>query len=292
MPWQWLRDRFGGQPSAGNEPVSAPVTSLADVPADAYTTPGTVYIVGAGPGDPELLTRKAERLLREADVILHDRLVSPAILGLAGSGPERWYVGKKCGNHHVPQGRTEELLIHAARQGKTVVRLKGGDPFIFGRGGEEQDALKAAGVPCEVVPGVTAALGCAASTGIPLTHRDHARSVLFVTGHDRHGRGPDDWQTLTHPDRTLVVYMGLGPLADFCAGLRTNGLPDHWPVAVIAGATTPEERVVRGTLADIPEAVGGAGLPTPALTIIGRVVAATDDTTLRGSAAASSGLPV
>ena len=252
----------------------------------ATTGSGRVYLVGAGPGDPELLTRKAERVLREADVILHDRLVSPAILALAGPGPARVYAGKKCGDHHVPQGRTEELLIRYARQGLTVVRLKGGDPFIFGRGGEEQDALRAAGIPCEVVPGVTAALGCAAATGIPLTHRDYARSVLFLTGHDRDGRSPDDWSTLTRRDRTLVVYMGLQPLADFCAGLRANGLPDDWPVAVIAEGTTRQQRVVRGTLRDIADRAAGAGLPSPALTLIGRVVAAADDCALKRTAAA------
>ncbi len=247
---------------------------------------GRVYLVGAGPGDPELLTRKAERLLREADVILHDRLVSPAILALAGPGPERVYAGKKCGDHHVPQGRTEELLIHYARRGLSVVRLKGGDPFIFGRGGEEQDALRAAGIPCEVVPGVTAALGCAAATGIPLTHRDYSRSVLFLTGHDRDGRSPDDWSTLTRRDRTLVVYMGLQPLADFCAGLRAHGLSDDWPVAVIAEGTTDQQRIVRGTLWNIADRAAGAGLPSPALTLIGRVVAAGDDRALERTAAA------
>lgn len=234
--------------------------------------PGTVYLVGAGPGDPELLTRKAERLLREADIILHDRLVSPEILALAGRGPQRIYVGKQCGNHHVPQGRTEELLIHYARQGHTVVRLKGGDPFIFGRGGEELDALRAAGIPCEIVPGVTAALGCAAAAQIPLTHRDHARSVLFLTGHDRDGRSPEDWAALTQRDRTLVVYMGLGALEAFCTGLRSNGLPDDWPVAVIAEGTTNHQRVVKGTLRSIATRATSAELSSPALTIIGKVV--------------------
>lgn len=247
-----------------------------------------VYLVGAGPGDPELLTRKAERLLREADLILHDRLVSPEILALAGTRPERVYVGKQCGNHHVPQGRTEELLIRYARKGLTVVRLKGGDPFVFGRGGEEQDALRAAGIPCEIVPGVTAALGCAAATGIPLTHRDHARSVLFLTGHDRDGRGPEDWATLTRRDRTLVVYMGLGPLADFCAGLRRNGLPGDWPVAVIADGTTDGQRVVRGTLTDVARRAAEAGLPSPALTLVGRVVTAGTDRELTATAAAAT----
>lgn len=257
---------------------------------DQASATGRVYLVGAGPGDPELLTRKAERVLREADVILHDRLVSPEILALAGPGPERVYAGKQCGNHHVPQGRTEELLIHHARQGRTVVRLKGGDPFIFGRGGEEQDALRAAGIPCEVVPGVTAALGCAAATGIPLTHRDYSRSVLFLTGHDRAGRRPDDWAALTKTDRTLVVYMGLGPLAEFCTGLRRNGLPDDWPVAVIAEGTTGKQRVVRGTLRDIAARADRAGLPSPALTLIGRVVNVGDDAALATTATSAATL--
>ena len=272
-----------------------------DVPGDkgngnatgsAPAAVGKVYLVGAGPGDPELLTRKAERVLREADVILHDRLVSPEILALAGSRPERLYAGKKCGNHHVPQGRTEEMLIHQARQGRTVVRLKGGDPFIFGRGGEEQDALRAAGIPCEIVPGVTAALGCAAATGIPLTHRDYARSVMFLTGHDREGRSPDDWGALTRRDRTLVVYMGLGPLADFCSGLRRNGLPADWPVAVIAEGTTRGQQVVRGTLADIAGRADAAALASPALTLIGRVVAVGDDVELATVATQTAASPV
>lgn len=234
---------------------------------------GTVYLVGAGPGDPELLTRKAERLLREADVILHDRLVSPEILALGGPKPRRVYVGKQCGNHHVPQRRTEELLVHYARQGLNVVRLKGGDPFIFGRGGEELDALRAAGIRCEVVPGITAALGCAASAQIPLTHRDRSRSVLFLTGHDRDGHSPGDWSALTRRDRTLVMYMGLGALERFCVALQRNGLPEDWPVAVIAEGTTARQRVVRGTLKTIATRAGEAGLPSPALTIIGRVAA-------------------
>ncbi len=247
---------------------------------------GRVYLVGAGPGDPELLTRKAERLLREADVILHDRLVSPAILALAGSRPERLYVGKQCGRHDVPQGRTEEILIAQARAGRTVVRLKGGDPFIYGRGGEEQDALRAAGIPCEVVPGVTAALGCAAATGIPLTHRDYARSVLFLTGHDRHGESRHDWPALIRRDRTLVVYMGLGPLANLCDGLRAHGLPDDWPVAVIAEGTTAREQVVRGDLRGIAGQARAAELPSPALALIGRVVLAGDDHALAATGAA------
>lgn len=234
----------------------------------------TVWLVGAGPGDPELLTRKAERLLREADVILHDRLVSPEILALAGPGPERVYVGKQCGNHHVSQRRTEELLVHYARQGLRVVRLKGGDPFIFGRGGEEMQALQDAGITCEVVPGITAALGCAATTGIPLTHRDHASSVLFVTGNDRDNRSPADWTALTSRDRTLVMYMGLAALERFADGLRRHGLPADWPVAVVAEGTTAHQKAVRGTLSTVADRAREAGLPSPALTIIGRVVTA------------------
>ncbi|MCK8516877.1 uroporphyrinogen-III C-methyltransferase [Methylonatrum kenyense] len=238
------------------------------------TANGRVWLVGAGPGDPELLTRKAERLLREADVILHDRLVSPEILALAGPRPQRIYVGKCCGNHHVGQRRTEELLVHCARQGLRVVRLKGGDPFIFGRGGEEMDALRAAGIACEVVPGVTAALGCAAATGIPLTHRDHASSVLFVTGNDRDNRSPADWAALTHRDRTLVMYMGLAALEHFTEGLQRSGLPADWPVAVVAEGTTAHQQTVRGTLTTIAGLAREAGLPSPALTIIGQVVTA------------------
>ncbi|MCP1675337.1 uroporphyrin-III C-methyltransferase [Natronocella acetinitrilica] len=237
---------------------------------------GTVYLVGAGPGDPELLTRKAERLLRQTDVILHDRLVSPEILAIAGPRPRRVYVGKRCGDHHVPQRRTEELLVHFARQGLNVVRLKGGDPFIFGRGGEELDALRAAGIPAEVVPGVTAALGCAAAARIPLTHRHHARSVLFLTGQDRTGCTPSDWAAYTRRDRTLVMYMGLAPLAAFCRELCRRGLPPDWPVAVIAEGTTSHQREVRGTLADIAERVRDANLPSPALALIGKVVAGAD----------------
>jgi len=234
---------------------------------------GEVTLVGAGPGDPELLTLKALRALQDADVILHDRLVSPAILDLARRDATLIGVGKTAGCKSTSQQEINALLVEYARRGSRVVRLKGGDPFIFGRGGEELETLVRAGIPFSVVPGITAALGVGAYAGIPLTHRDHAHSVTFVTGHaDKDGREPD-WRALGAPGSTAVFYMGLARLSIIAQKLTDHGAPGTLPAALIAHGTLPEQRVVTATLASIVSAAATAELASPALLIIGEVVA-------------------
>ena len=233
---------------------------------------GEVYIVGAGPGDPDLLTLKAARLLQQADVVLYDRLISDAVLDRARRDAERIYVGKEAGRHHMTQEQTQELMIELALKGKRVCRLKGGDPFVFGRGGEELQALIAHRIPVTVVPGITAALGAAAYAGIPLTHRDHAHSVTFVTGHAREGGGAPGWGELARPGQTVVFYMGLTQLETIVAELENAGAAPDLPAAVIERATLPEQRVIAGTLGDLAERVAAAQVRSPALLIVGEVV--------------------
>ncbi|MCI4645265.1 MAG: siroheme synthase CysG [Hyphomonadaceae bacterium] len=236
------------------------------------TPQGVVHIIGAGPGDPELLTLKALRLIQEADIVFHDRLVSAEILDLIRRDAERISVGKTRGNHSVPQPEIHELMISAAQSGQRVVRLKGGDPFIFGRGGEELEALRAAGLDVHVVPGISSALGCAASAGLPLTHRDHAQALTFVTGHAKAGGIPDlDWAALSRPGQTLVVFMGVGTAPAISQQLIAAGRAASTPVAVIENGTRPEEIRVYGTLADLPVLITGAGIKGPALLVIGEV---------------------
>ena len=234
-----------------------------------------VYLVGAGPGDPDLLTVKAARLLERADAVVYDRLVGEGVLDLVPRGATRIYVGKSTNCHHLSQAEINDLLVRLARPGRVVVRLKGGDPFIFGRGCEEAAHLALRRVPFEVVPGITAASGCAAAAGIPLTHRGYATGVRFLTGHCREGAGLGlNWASLADPDTTLVVYMGLANLPEISARLIEAGLPADTPAAAIADGTTAHQRVLRTTLAGLPEEVRGGGLRTPVLIVIGRVVGA------------------
>ena len=233
---------------------------------------GEVYLVGAGPGDPELLTLKALRLMQQADVIIYDRLVSPAIMELCRRDAEKIYVGKARSNHAVPQEGINALLVKYASQGKRVCRLKGGDPFIFGRGGEEIQELFEAGIAFQVVPGITAASGCSAYAGIPLTHRDYAQSVRFLTGHLKEGSPELPWQELVYENQTLVLYMGLVGLEKICEKLIAHGQRSNMPVALISKGTTPDQKVVVGTLADIASKVEEHQIQAPTLTIIGEVV--------------------
>jgi uroporphyrin-III C-methyltransferase / precorrin-2 dehydrogenase / sirohydrochlorin ferrochelatase len=237
---------------------------------------GEVTLVGAGPGDPELLTLKALRALQDADVILHDRLVPRAVLDMARRDASRICVGKAAGGSGSTQAEINALLIEHALQGKRVVRLKGGDPFIFGRGGEELEALQKAHIRFSVIPGITAAAGCAAYAGIPLTHRDHAHSVTFVTGHeDGDGREPD-YQALAKPGITAVFYMGLARVGHIAARLVQHGAPEALPAALIAQGTLENQRVITGTLGTIAAAAARAGLESPALLVVGNVVSLHD----------------
>jgi uroporphyrin-III C-methyltransferase len=238
-----------------------------------YRAPvGRVFLVGAGPGDPDLLTLRAARLLAQADVVVYDHLVGDGVLALINPQAERIYVGKRRDQHSMAQDDINALLVRQARLGRQVVRLKGGDPFVFGRGGEELQELAAHGIGFEVVPGVTAACGVAAYAGIPLTHRDHAQSCLFVTGHLKDGSCNLDWPALARPRQTVVIYMGLGGLADICAQLVAHGVAPAMPAAVVQQGTTLDQRVVAATLADLPERVAEAGLRSPCLIIVGEVV--------------------
>lgn len=234
--------------------------------------PGTVYLVGAGPGDPELLTLRALRLIGEADVLVFDHLVSDAILSLVKPAAERIYAGKERGNHAVPQDDLNLLLVRLAQKSLRVVRLKGGDPYTFGRGGEEVETLKEHGVPFEVVPGITAAAGVAAFAGIPLTHRNYAQACVFVTGHLKDGSMNLDWPGLARRRQTVIIYMGLHGLAYLCDQLIAHGLPADWPAAIIQQGTTPNQRTVTGTLATLPTLAESAGLKAPTLIIVGEVV--------------------
>jgi uroporphyrin-III C-methyltransferase/precorrin-2 dehydrogenase/sirohydrochlorin ferrochelatase len=239
---------------------------------NAPRTTGAVTLVGAGPGDPELLTLKALRALQDADVILHDRLVPPALLDMARRDARRICVGKAAGGIGSTQAEINALLIEHARQGRRVVRLKGGDPFMFGRGGEELEALSKAHINFSVIPGITAAAGCAAYAGIPLTHRDLAHSVTFVTGHGAaDGREPD-WQALAKPGVTAVFYMGLARVGHIAAGLMQHGAAGALPAALIAQGTLENQRVISATLATIAEAAARAELGSPALLVVGEVV--------------------
>jgi len=238
----------------------------------AASPKGTVYLVGAGPGNPELLTLRAAHLIASADAIVYDNLVGKGIVDLIPAATERIYVGKQSGNHTLPQEEINALLVRLALAGKNVVRLKGGDPFIFGRGGEEIEELQQHRVHFEVVPGVTAASGMAAYAGIPLTHRDHAQSCTFVTGHLKDGSVDLDWPALARPHQTIVIYMGIGALPEICRQLAAHGLPATTPAAVVQNATLAQQRVVSGDLATLPGRIAGSGIVPPALIVVGDVV--------------------
>lgn len=233
-----------------------------------------VSLVGAGPGDPDLLTIRAARLIGQAEVVFVDRLVGKGVIELISSAAEIVYVGKSKGEHSVPQGEIHRRMIEAAKAGRRVVRLKGGDPFIFGRGGEELEALRAAGIEVEIVPGISSALGCAAAAQIPLTHRDMAQAVTFVTGHAALGQEPDlAWRALAQANQTVVVFMGVGTAGTIAARLVAAGRDPATPVAVIENGTRANEIAAFGSLGDVADLISSTGINGPALLIIGEVVA-------------------
>lgn len=275
---------FGGpvaaQVLAGDE-VRAHEAMMALINRPQEEKTGVVHIVGAGPGDPDLLTVKALRLLQHADVILYDRLVSDEILSLARRDAERFYVGKAKANHAVPQDEIEARLVAFARDGKMVVRLKGGDPFIFGRGGEELETVRAAGIPVFTTPGITAAAGCAASANMALTHRDYSQAVTFVTGHAKGEGEPDlDWAALAALKNTLVVYMGVSKASSIANNLIGHGRAFSTPVAVIEKGTRPDQKIVKGSLGELGRLIEAGSVEGPALLVIGEVAALADGETL------------
>ena len=259
---------FAGREQAA---VKALEQALEDT-APADLKQGEVYLVGGGPGDPDLLTFRALRLMQQADVALYDRLVSPAIVDLARKEAQRIYVGKQSDSHTVPQSELNRMMVKLAQQGKRVLRLKGGDPFIFGRGGEEIEELAAAGVPFQVVPGITAASGCASYAGIPLTHRDLAHSCLFITGHLRDGKLDFNWPALLQPKQTLAIYMGVKGVEVLQKNLLEQGMPPDLPAAVIQQATTPDQRVYTGAVSTLTDIVATKKIKPPSMIIIGEVV--------------------
>ena len=258
---------LSGQEQAARELLGELLTQSDDAPAR-----GEVYLVGGGPGDPDLLTFRALRLMQQCDVCVYDKLVSKEVMELVRRDAELIYVGKSRDQHTLPQEEINALLARLALEGKRVLRLKGGDPFIFGRGGEEIETLMQHGVPFQVVPGITAANGVSSYAGIPLTHRDYAQACLFITGHLKDGTVDLDWEAMARPRQTVVIYMGLVGLEQICSQLVAHGVSPHMPAAVIQQGTTQKQRVVESTLAELANDVAAAGLKPPSLTIIGEVV--------------------
>jgi uroporphyrin-III C-methyltransferase/precorrin-2 dehydrogenase/sirohydrochlorin ferrochelatase len=258
--------------SGKEEAARAAMHAAVDEGEKAIPDRGEVYLVGAGPGDPDLLTFRALRLLQQADVIVYDRLVSEEILDLARRDADLVYVGKERDKHTLPQEDINHMLARVAKKGKRVLRLKGGDPFIFGRGGEEIETLMQAGVPFQIVPGITAASGAASYGGIPLTHRDYAQSVLFVTGHLKDGTMNLNWKALVQPNQTVVVYMGLLGAKVLCQKLVEHGMSPDMPIALIQQATTPQQKVFIGTLDTMPGIIDNSSIQPPTLIIVGDVV--------------------
>jgi uroporphyrin-III C-methyltransferase / precorrin-2 dehydrogenase / sirohydrochlorin ferrochelatase len=274
---------IGEQVLAGNEKAAREELETR-LKNDDTPVVGEVYLVGAGPGDPDLMTFKAMRLLQSADVVLYDRLVATEIVDMARRDARRIYVGKQRSDHAVPQSEINQLLVDLALQGQRVVRLKGGDPFIFGRGGEEIELLAQHGITFQVVPGITAASGAASYAGIPLTHRDHAQSVRFVTGHTRDGKLNHDWSQYLSPNETLVFYMGLVGLPIICSELLAHGRDPATPVALVERASTPQQRVLVATLSTLVDVVEREKPGAPTLIIVGDVVTLHDSLAWFGQA--------
>jgi len=272
-----MTDKPQNIPGTNVGAAPAPVRYKANpVTSNPNNSAGQVALVGAGPGDPELLTLKAWRLITSAEVVLYDRLVSPEILALIPDTAEMIHVGKQRANHALPQDQINQRLVDLAREGYRVVRLKGGDPFIFGRGGEEIETLASAGIRFQVVPGITAASGCAAYAGIPLTHRDYAQSVRFITGHLKNNTCDLPWKDFVQNSQTLVFYMGLVGLPIICEQLVMHGMAPDMPVALISKGTTRDQHVVTGNLETIVQKVNEEEVQAPTLVIVGQVVALRD----------------
>lgn len=272
--WETVLDGpIGERALIGDERAEADLSrAIERAGAEGEAPRGEVYLVGAGPGDPDLLTFRALRLMQKADVVLYDRLANKDVIGLVRREAERIYVGKQPEDHEWPQGEISALMVKLAGEGKRVLRLKGGDPFMFGRGGEEIEALAAEGIPFQVCPGITAAIGAAAYAGIPLTHRDHAQSCVFVTGHGKDGRIDLDWTALLQPRQTVAIYMGLRNIEALMREFIARGADPDLPAAIVDNATRSNQRVVAGTLATLAAKAREAALGGPSIIIVGTVV--------------------